>query len=135
LRDRYPEYGQGMWGISASDSQRGYAIWGGPPSIGPVDGSIVPCASAGSLPFLPQECTDVARTISTHHPAAMGRYGFTDAFNLRTKWYDSDVLGIDLGISMLMAENLRSGYVWNTFMSNPEVTKAMEVAGFQPDLA
>ncbi|MEO8727505.1 MAG: glucoamylase family protein [Acidobacteriaceae bacterium] len=135
LHDRLPEYGAAMWGVSASDSQRGYTIWGGPPMIGNVDGTIVPCAAAGSLPFLPAECAAVMRNISTRHPTALGRYGFTDAFNLRTKWYDSDVLGIDLGISMLMAENLRSQYVWNTFMSNPEVTRAMELVGFEPDVA
>jgi hypothetical protein len=30
------------------------------------------------------------------------------------------VLGIDLGITMLMAENQRSGFIWDTFMKNKE---------------
>jgi hypothetical protein len=41
------------------------------------------------------------------------------------------VLGIDLGITMLMAENYRSGLVWSTFMANPEMANAMNLAGFQ----
>jgi hypothetical protein len=40
------------------------------------------------------------------------------------------VLGIDQGISVLMAENLRSGMIWDTFMRNPEMTAAMQRAGF-----
>jgi hypothetical protein len=34
---------------------------------------------------------------------------------------------------MLMAENARSQFVWNTFMRNPEATTAMERVGFMPD--
>ena len=45
------------------------------------------------------------------------------------------VLGIDLGITMLMAENVRSGFVWDTFMKNPEARRGMERAGFQPHTA
>ena len=30
-----------------------------------------------------------------------------DAFNPLTDWYDTDVIGIDTGITMLMAENAR----------------------------
>ena len=46
-------------------------------------------------------------------------------------WFDPDVLGIDQGISVLMAENLRSGTVWNTFIRNRESLMAMERAGFR----
>jgi hypothetical protein len=49
-----------------------------------------------------------------------------------TEWYDSDVVGIDTGITMLMAENARSGFVWDTFMKNPEAKRGMENAGFKP---
>ncbi len=34
-----------------------------------------------------------------------GRYGFTNAFNPSTGWVGRDVIGIDTGISLLMAEN------------------------------
>jgi hypothetical protein len=62
---------------------------------------------------------------------AWGRYGFVDAFHPAASWYCEDVLGIDQGISVLMAENLRTGLIWNTFMSNPECVLAMKLAGFQ----
>jgi len=35
-----------------------------------------------------------------------------------------------LGIMMLMAENQRTGFVWNTFMKNPEAAVAMTAVGF-----
>jgi hypothetical protein len=63
LRKQFPDYGDDLWGISASDSQKGYVIWGGPPMMGPIDGTVVPSASAGSLPFLPQPVMRVLRNI------------------------------------------------------------------------
>ncbi len=133
LHDKFPGYGEDLWGISASDYVGGYTAWGGPPPQGPIDGSIVPCATGGSLPFLFDDCIRVLRTIRGHYgQKAWTRYGFVDAFNPLTGWYDSDVLGIDLGITMLMAENYRTGFVWETFMKNAEARSAMQKAGFRP---
>ena len=53
-----------------------------------------------------------------------------NAFNPLLKWYDADVIAIDTGITMLMAENLRTGFVWNTFMKNPEAQRGLRRAGF-----
>ena len=41
------------------------------------------------------------------------------------------VIGIDVGITMVMAENARTGFVWNVFMKNKEMQQAMEKAGFE----
>jgi len=46
-------------------------------------------------------------------------------------WYDPDVIGIDVGITMLMAENQRSKFVWNTFMTNPEAQSAFQTVGLR----
>jgi len=131
----YPEwYNSDYWGISASDFEGGYTVWGGPPAQGPLDGSVVPCASAGSLAFLPEDCLGVLRAMRARWgKRAWGRYGFADAFHPAADWYNPDVLGIDQGISVVMAENLRSGMVWSTFMSNPECALAMRLAGFQDE--
>jgi hypothetical protein len=132
LNTQFPDYSNALWGITASDSEKGYVIWGGPPAMGPIDGTIVPCASGGSLPFLPDATMRVLRTIHDHYPKAWCRYGFVDAFNPLTGWYDTDVIGIDTGITMLMAENARTGFVWETFMKNPEAQRGMANAGFKP---
>jgi hypothetical protein len=132
LAKQFPDYGDNLWGITASDSRHGYEVWGGPPKTGPIDGTVVPCASAGSLPFLPQPVMRVLRNIEYRYGAGTwSRYGFVDAFNPLTNWYDSDVLGIDNGISMVMAENARSAFVWDTFMKNPEAQRGMTRAGFK----
>ena len=131
LAGQYADYSSDLWGISSSDSVNGYVAWGGPPPIGPIDGTIVPCATAGSLPFLYSDAIHVLRWIRGHYPAAWQRYGYVDAFNPLSGWYDTDVVGIDVGITLLMAENQRSGFVWQTFMSNPEATSALALAGFQ----
>lgn len=125
-------YADDYWGISASDSATGYQAWGGPPKRGGVDGSVVPYAAAGSLPFLPAECLQVLTSLKENYAeSAWGRYGFTDALNPQKNWYNPDVLGIDQGIGVLMAENLRSGFIWSTFARNPEVSVAMHKAGFR----
>lgn len=126
-------YSLDYWGISASDSQHGYTAWGGPPRLDDPDGSVVPYTTAGSLPFLPGECLRVQRALRRFGDAVWGRYGYADAFHPQAGWYDPDVLGIDLGISVLMAENLRSGFVWETFGRNPEVAVAFRRAGFHSD--
>ena len=131
LSDQFSDYSSDLWGITASDSVHGYTVWGGPPPIGPIDGTVVPSAAGGSLPFLSAEALHVLRWIRGHYSQAWQRYGYVDAFNPLTGWYDTDVLGIDLGITALMAENQRSGFVWQTFMSNPEVVAAMSLAGFR----
>ncbi len=109
LNAQFPDYSNALWGITASDSVQGYVVWGGPPAMGPIDGTIVPAAAGGSLPFLPGATMRVLRTIHDHYPNAWCRYGFVDAFNPLTGWYDTDVIGIDTGITMLMAENARTG--------------------------
>jgi len=138
LRDRFPDYSENLWGISASDYVKGYTAWGGPSvvggPVGPVDGSIVPCATGGSLPFLSDDCIRVLRHIrGPYRDKVWTKYSYRDAFNPLINWYDTDVLGLDLGITMLMAENHRSGFVWEQFMKDEDVKRGMTRAGFHPD--
>ncbi len=131
LAKQFPDYSNDLWGITASDSENGYVVWGGPPAIGPIDGTVVPSAAGGSLAFLPSATLRVLKTIKDRYGThAWSRYGFVNAFNPLKNWYDTDVIGIDTGITMMMAENLRTGFVWNTFMKNPEVARGFERAGF-----
>ncbi|HEV2859601.1 MAG TPA: glucoamylase family protein, partial [Pyrinomonadaceae bacterium] len=60
-----------------------------------------------------------------------GRYGFADAFNPTTGWVGPDVIGIDQGITLLSAENLRTGLVWRLFMGNREIPRAMHAVGLR----
>jgi hypothetical protein len=134
LRDEFPSWGERLWGITSSDSIDGYKAWGGPPRTeesNSLDGTIVPCAAAGSVPFVPGEAMTTLRYMRTAYADKIwSRYGFVDSFNPETGWVDSDVIGIDLGISLLQAENARTGFVWAVFMQAPEVQRALARAGF-----
>jgi len=134
LHDKYPWMDDNLWGITSSDSRKGYVAWGGPPKMGPIDGTIVPCAAAGSLVFLPQDCGKVISTIYEQHGSKVfKRYGFADAFHPGSGWVNEDVIGIDLGITLLMAENYRSQSVWRQFMQSPEAKRGFDLAGFVKD--
>src|ERR1700687_746110 len=132
LGKQFPDYSEDLWGITASDSEHdGYVAWGGPPATGPIDGSVVPSAAGGSLPFLPDATMHVLKTIRNRYPLAWSKYGFVNAFNPLKNWYDSDVIGIDTGIILLMAENLRTRFVWGTFMKTAEAQRGMQRAGLE----
>jgi hypothetical protein len=125
-----------MWGITVSDSQNGYVAWGGPPYDGPINGTLVPCAVAGSVMFTPEICIPVLRAMeSVYGDKVFQRYGFTDAFNPNWKdkklWVNQDVIGIDVGISLLSVENVLTGNVWRWFMRNQYIQTGMERSGFR----
>jgi len=132
LAKEFPGYGPNVWGISASDSIKGYVAWGGPPRDPAIDGTVVPYAAAGSLMFTPRLALAALRTMSEKCGERIyGKYGFADAFNPNTGWVNRDVIGIDLGITLLSAENARTGAVWRWFMRNPEVARTMDLVGLR----
>jgi hypothetical protein len=133
LAPKFPKsFGTGMWGISASDSASGYVAWGGPPAHRRIDGTVVPNAAAGSLMFTPDISLPALRAMRDQFGSLVyDRYGFVDAFNPTTGWVDTDVIGIDLGITLLSAENARTERVWRWFMANSEIVSGLERAGFE----
>ena len=126
----FPGYTENVWGITASDSQKGYVAWGGPPRHKDIDGTVVPAAAAGSLMLTPDITLPALREMRRKFGDRIyGRYGFADAFHPTSGWVNPDVIGIDLGITLLSAENLRTERVWSWFMKNPEITRALDRAG------
>ena len=130
LSKEFPGYTENIWGITASDSAGGYVAWGGPPRDPAIDGTVVPSAPGGSLMFTPDICLPALRAMKEKFGERVwGRYGFVDAFNPNTGWVDPDVIGINVGITLLSAENLRSRTVWRWFMRNVEIGHAMRLVG------
>ncbi|MGC8549710.1 MAG: glucoamylase family protein [Acidobacteriaceae bacterium] len=130
---KFPWMDENLWGITASDTAQGYSVRGGPPTMGDVEGTVVPTACGGSLVFLPRECAHVLGYMREKYPRSWTRYGFVDAFQPEAGWYAPDVLGIDQGPMVVMAENLRTGWVWKYFMRNREIGNAMQAVGFRAD--
>ena len=125
LRGMFPGYSENLWGVTPSDSDIGYLGWGGY-SRHDIDGTVVPCASAGSLMFTPEVSLAALTTMRERFGSYLyGRYGFSDAFHPLTGWVNAEVVGIDQGITLLSAENLRSRTVWNWFSRQPDIRRAM----------
>jgi hypothetical protein len=135
LAKRFPGYSANVWGITASDSAKGYVAWGGPSedpnAVDPaIDGTVVPCAPAGSLMFTPDIALAALREMRQRFGDRIYKhYGFVDAFHPTNGWTNADVIGIDQGITLLSAENLRTGVVWRWFMANREIPSAMDRVG------
>jgi hypothetical protein len=149
---RWRGYDETLWGFSACDGpgdttfvvdglERRFIGYGarGPSSFWTNDdGTITPTAPAGSLPFAPEICIPVLKTMRTRFPDKLWReYGFADAFNLTfitdktpEGWFDVDYLGIDQGPIVLMIENLRSEFVWSVMKKNPYIVRGLQRAGF-----
>ncbi len=129
LSKDFPKYSATMWGLSASDSQHGYIAWGAPPRNDRIDGTVVPYAVAGSLMFTPDITLPTLKEMKNEYgDKTYGKYGFVDAFNPHNGWVDGDIIGIDQGMTLLGAENLRSGKVWYWFMQNEEPRRGLKLA-------
>ena len=56
-------------------------------------------------------------------------HGWGRAFSV-IKRHNDDAL-LDVGMTLLSAENLRTGNLWKWFMANPEPRHAMKLAGIE----
>lgn len=136
--DIYKTFGENSWGLTACDGPNGYkGGYGAPPSgydnrQNFVDGTVPPAGAAGSVIFTPEESIEALNNYYKNHKKLWGKYGFKDAYNLDVspEWYAEDVIGIDKGITLLMIENYRTGFVWKTFMKNKYIQSGMKKVGF-----
>jgi hypothetical protein len=133
LSRKFPGYSEDIWGVTASDSPKGYMVWGRTSEPHDLDGTVVPSAPAGSLMFTPEISLPALRTMKEKFGEHIwGRCGFADAFNPNTGWVSPYYIGIDVGITLLSAENLRDGAVWSWFMANDETQSALTSVGLDP---
>jgi hypothetical protein len=134
---KFPGYSADIWGLTACDGPgrngiHGYIARGAPPPEND-DGTIAPTAAGGSLPFAPRECIAALRAMYDRYREQIWcSYGFRDAFNLKVNWWDEDVLGIDQGPILIMAENFRTGRVWKRMKESEVLQRGLKRAGFRP---
>ncbi|MFH1414816.1 MAG: glucoamylase family protein, partial [Elusimicrobiota bacterium] len=130
-KGKYTTYREGFWGISASDGPDGYRNYGA--TIFTHDGTVSPYAVCAAVPFIPEESISMLRKMLVSYGDRIWSddYGFVSSFNLDKEWFSDVHIGIDLGISLLMIENYRTGFVWNCFMKNKNIKAGMEAAGFK----
>ncbi len=154
-------YADSVWGLTASDGpldstfvvggrqRQFHTYWARGAGTDEMndDGTIVPTAAGGSVPFAPEVAIPALVAMRRQYGDALfGRYGFVDAFNpsltdgnLRVSqgriqpgvgWFDTDYLGIDQGPILLMIENQRTQFVWRLLRGNPHLVRGLCRAGF-----
>ncbi|NVD45164.1 glucoamylase family protein [Qipengyuania atrilutea] len=162
--NRWTGYSAAIWGWTASDGPTGAAngrIVNGKPRkfLGYAargvsservidDGTLVPTAPGGSVPFAPEITIPALMAMRDAQGERLyTRYGFKDAFNPsytftdagsrsgdvdpQQGWVARDYLGIDQGPILAMMENHRSGFVWKTMRKNPHIRRGLERLGFE----
>jgi len=145
----YKTYSSLAWGNTASDGPDGYRAYGNLPAAGTIyiDGTLAPAGAIGSLPFVPDLVLPTMEYYASINRLA-SKYGFLDSYNLGLTesastsiirpnrpipldgWFDTDVIGIDKGITLLMIENYRSSLVWDLFMQSEVIQKGFDELEF-----
>jgi len=156
---KLPGFGEKMWGLSASDNEKGYQVPHLYPTMLPMPGALpnldyspftpkddwgdgtVAVYSAGStIMFDPnpalmalrnyREIKDVkGQPMKTWRDPATGGHGFVDSFNVGTGWVSPDDLAIDQGPLMLAIENARTGFIWRLFHRHDMVKAGLKTLG------
>ncbi len=127
----YKTLGPNAWGLSACDGPGGYnGLYGAPPSgfdnkQHVVDDTLPPYGAIGSIVFAPEQAQRALRYYYSLDQLK-GKYGFFDAFNLSKNWFDSDVIGIDKGISLLMLANFQADTIYKTMMQQANILHGLE---------
>ena len=118
-------YGAGMWGLTASDHMWGYNA--SEPVAYMDDGTIAPTGALASFPYLPDASMQAFLNYYRNYGHLIwGEYGFRDAFNLDENWVAPIYMGLNQAPVAVMVENYRSGFIWNLFMSHPDVKSGLE---------
>jgi hypothetical protein len=132
---QYKGFGKNSWGISGYYTPSGYTMSHGfPPCLSEnpgYDGTITPSGPAGSIVFTPIESLDALRNFYNNLPKLWGPHGFKDSFNLDNNWYSPLYFGLGEGITLLMIENFRTGFVWEYFNKNEHIKDAINKLGFR----
>lgn len=125
--EKYEGYGPKSWGLTASDSYRGYEAHSPTNDLG----VITPTAALSSFPYTPDRSMQALRYFYEEVGDDLwGEYGFYDAFSEEVNWFSDGYLAIDQGPIVAMIENHRSGLLWELFMQNEEVLAGLEKLDF-----
>ncbi len=121
-------YGPNCWGLSAGDTDAGYAA----NAPGRDRCVISPSAALSSFPYAPAEAMAALRHFYEDlGDRIWGRFGFVDGFSEQRDWCADAFLAISQGPTVAMIENYRSGFVWKLFMGIPEIQAGMKRLGFR----
>ena len=114
-------YGADAWGLTASDGPSEYVPHA--PDDAHDTGTLTPTGALASFPYTPEESMAAFK----HYYRDLGNelwdiYGPRDAFNVGAGWVSPIYMGLNQAPIVAMVENYRTGLLWRTFMSTPEIS-------------
>ena len=113
-------YGADAWGLTASDGTQGYVAQA--PDEADDIGNITPTGALASFPYTPEASMAALKHYYRDFGDTMwGIYGLRDAINPALNWVSPIYMGLNQAPIVVMIENYRTGLVWKSFMSNPEI--------------
>jgi len=113
-------YGPDTWGLTASDGPTGYAT----PAADEANdtGTMALTGALASFPYTPEASMLAFKHYYRDLGAELwGIYGPRDAYDPTVGWVSPIYMGLDQAPIVVMVENYRTGLLWKTFMSNPEM--------------
>jgi len=125
-------YGADSWGLTVSDGPDDRYHEYKP--FAEDDGTIAPTGAMTAYAYTP----DASMAALKHWYRDLGAqvwsiYGFRDAFNEQLDWYANITMGLNQAPQTVMIENGRTGLIWKTFMSSPEIKPMQEAIGLKAD--
>ena len=125
-------YGANSWGLTAVDGPND--VYHEYKPFNDDDGTVAPTGAVSSYCYTPLESLAAIR----HWYRDLGQhlwsiYGFRDAFNEDRNWYSSTNMGLNQAPQVVMIENGRTGLIWKSFMSGPEIVPMQKAIGLVPD--
>jgi hypothetical protein len=120
-------YGADAWGLTAVDGPDGYNEY---KPFDTDDGTIAPTGAISAFSYTPQQSMLALKHFYRDLGAQVWDiYGFRDSFNEQQNWYSGITMGLNQAPMAVMIENHRSGLIWKSFMSNPEIPQMQHAIG------
>src|ERR1700722_12992952 len=117
-------YGPNAGGLTASGGPDGYVPHA--PNAADDRGTLTLTGALASFPYTPE----ASMAAYKHYYRDLGAqlwdiYGPRDAFDPGQNWISPIYMGLNQAPITVMIENQRTGLVWKSFMSNPEITEML----------
>jgi len=118
-------YGPDAWGLTASFGFNGYTTPA--PDLVNDEGTITLTGALSSFPYTPEASMAAFKHYYRDLGAELwGIYGPKDNYNPSQHWVSWHYMGLNQAPIVAMVENYRTGLLWKTFMSNPEIRGMLE---------
>ena len=129
---KFKGYGANSWGLTVADGPDDHYHEYKP--YAEDDGTMVPTGAMSAYAYTPAQSLLALKHWYRDLGAQLWSvYGFRDAFNEQLDWYSGIAMGLNQAPQTVMIENGRTGLVWKTFMSSPEIRPMQQAIGLKPD--